>query len=181
MELKNAEVDIMGMETEKAAVRKKKMKGIGRGKITIDSGAAESVMPARMLPEVPMHRSSEEKMSTRYTAANGGQLYNEGEKKVYFKNVNDSTIGMAEFQCMEVKKPLASVARIVDKGNRVVFEPNGSYIQSIETGKKIDLVRENGTYTMEVEYMAEVEQEVNWVEYDYYGYDQGQAGFTWPK
>jgi len=82
---------------------------------------------------------------------------------------------------MEVKKPLASVARIVDKGNRAVFEPNGSYIQSIETGKKIDLVRENGTYTMEVEYMAEVEQEVNWVEYDDYGYGQGQAGFTWPK
>ena len=73
---------------------------------------------------------------------------------------------------MDVKKPLASVAKIVDKGNRVVFEPTGAFIQSIETGKKIPLVREHGTYAMEVEFLAEVNDhdQMNW-----------QAGFTWQK
>ena len=90
--------------------------------------------------------------TTKYTAANGGQLYNEGEKKVYFKNVNDSTIAMAEFQCMEVKKPLASVARIVDKGNKVIFGSDESYILNIETGEKIVMQRERGNYVIEIEY-----------------------------
>ena len=164
--------DIMNLEADKNMPTKTKMRGIGKGKITIDSGAAESVMPTSMLPQVPIYRSSEEKMNTRYTAANGGRLYNEGEKKVFFKNLNDTTVGMSEFQCMDVKKPLASVAKIVDKGNRVVFEPTGAFIQSIETGKKIPLVREHGTYAMEVEFLAEVNDhdQMNW-----------QAGFTWQK
>ena len=160
-------VDIMALEVKKT----KKFRNIGKGKITIDSGAAESVMPVRMLEEIPIKRSSEEKMATKYTAANGGRLWNSGERQVHFVAKGDDKMSMAEFQCMEVKKPLASVARIVDKGNRVVFEAAGSYIQNIETGKKIELVRDNGTYAMEVEFMAEQGDDV---------YMNNTPDFTWP-
>ena len=88
---------------------------------------------------------------------------------------------------MDVKKPLASVARIVDKGNRVVFEPTGAFIQSIESGKKIPLVREHGTYAMEVEFLAEVNNDPwnhfnsnEWSNHDH-NQTNWQAGFIWQK
>ena len=62
---------------------------------------------------------------------------------------------MADFQRTIVKKPLASVRRIVEKGNRVTFDENGGSIENIKTGKKIGIIHNNGTYAIEVEYMVE--------------------------
>jgi len=161
------DMSIMGLEAQD--MKQKKMKSIGFGRITVDSGAAESVMPTKMLQRVPIKRSPEDKMNARYTAADGGHMYNEGQRQIHFKANGDNSINSAEFQCTSVKKPLASVSRIVDKGNRVVFEPGGSFIQNIATGKKIELIRDRGTFAMEVEYVMEDEEE-----------NQGQ-GFTRPS
>jgi hypothetical protein len=62
---------------------------------------------------------------------------------------------MADFQTTIVKKPLASVRRIVEKGNRVTFDENGGSIENIKTGKKVNIIYNNGTYAIEVEYMVE--------------------------
>ena len=53
-----------------------------------------------------------------------------------------------------VKKPLAAVSSIVDKGNVVVFGPgeNGSFIQNIETGEKIMMTRKKCTYVIHAEF-----------------------------
>ena len=59
------------------------------------------------------------------------------------------------FQVTDVGKPLASVTRILDKGNTVVFsrKPGGSYIMNNHSGQKIQLTEEKGTFVMDVEYL----------------------------
>ena len=65
------------------------------------------------------------------------------------------------FQVTDVAKPLASVSRILDKGNTVVFSrtKGGSYILNEKTGGKIPLVEEKGTFVMNVEYFQPEEAE----------------------
>ena len=148
--------DILGLDVNNVEPKKKKkMKAIGKGRITIDSGAAESVMPVDMLKQVATIPSDASKQKTVYTSADGGQMWNHGHSYVHFRNPGEETIGMADFQRTTVKKPLASVRRIVEKGNRVTFDESGGFIENIKTGKKVNIIHNNGTYAIEVEYMVE--------------------------
>ena len=71
----------------------------------------------------------------------------------------DGQLGMAsmKFQVSDVTKPLASVARIVEKGNVVQFGAgkNDSFILNVSTGRKIPLHREKGSFVLDVEYLVE--------------------------
>ena len=51
-------------------------------------------------------------------------------------------------QVTEVNKALPSVSRIVQAGNRVVFDPEGSYIEDTTTGEWIDIKEKNGFYAL---------------------------------
>ena len=124
------------------------------GKITVDSGAAESVMPADFMVDLPMQASPPDKQGARYIAANGSVMTNVGQKKLLFQT-NQGTINAITFQATGVRKPLAAVSRIVENGNRVVFSPEGSFIEHIGTGKRIDLEREAGTYVMNVKFLTQ--------------------------
>ena len=59
------------------------------------------------------------------------------------------------FQVADVKKPLVSVKRIVEKGNHVVFGPGheGNYIENKSSGRRL-MLRPNGrgSYLMDVEF-----------------------------
>ena len=122
-----------------------------RGRITIDSGAAESVMPPDEVPEIPIQESDGHKKGLNYVAANGSKMPNLGEKKVRF-NTKDGTSSGITFQITNSRKPLASVSKIVKQGNSVTFSPSGSFIQNVRTGRKIDIEEANGTYFIDVEY-----------------------------
>ena len=78
---------------------------------------------------------------------------NLGEKKVFFKCKNDMVSNVV-FQVTNARKPLASVSKIVAKGNRVVFEPGKAFIENIASGQRIELDEMNGTYCMDVEYVT---------------------------
>ena len=115
------------------AVESKRMENLrpaGRGKITIDSGAAESVLPADMLPNEKLMDGGAKKRGVRYVAAHGGKMDNLGEKKVRFRRQGSAAVSSIMFQVTDVGKPLASVSRILDKGNIVVFSRKGSYIMN---------------------------------------------------
>ena len=60
-----------------------------------------------------------------------------------------------KFQVADVKKPLMSVKRIVERGNRVVFSGSGSYIINDKTGDRLEL-KENGkgSYVMDVSFIG---------------------------
>ena len=49
---------------------------------------------------------------------------------------------------------MASVSKIVRKGNRVVFSTDRNYIENLQTGKQIELTEENGTYHLDVEFIS---------------------------
>ena len=66
-------------------------------------------------------------------------------------------MGSMNFQAIdEVSKPLDSAVRITDKGNQIVSndEKGESYMKNHKTNKTIPLVKEDGVYTMEVEYLT---------------------------
>ena len=60
-----------------------------------------------------------------------------------------------------MKKPLASAARIANKGNVIVLDEEGgeSYICNKFTKKTIPIHQENHVYVLDVEYMVEDKDE----------------------
>ena len=57
------------------------------------------------------------------------------------------------FNVAKVQKPLASAAKVVEAGNRISMGPNPcSYIENANTGERIGLRLERGTYVFDVEY-----------------------------
>ena len=87
------------------------------GQITIDSGAAESVMPKNFLPGLAIEPASGMKGQAKYVAANGSRMGNYGQKKVPFRTNMGGSKQAITFQVTDVTKPLAAVSRIVEKGN----------------------------------------------------------------
>jgi hypothetical protein len=67
-----------------------------------------------------------------------------------------------KFQVTEVKKALAAVWRIAEKGNYVRFGPKEEdcFIQNIETNKKIWMTRKGGSYVLKVEFMVKLAKPV---------------------
>jgi hypothetical protein len=125
-----------------------------QGKITIDSGAAESVIPPSMFVEVPIKESAGSRAGLCYIAANGGRIPNLGEKRVKFRTTEGMNSSVM-FQVTFTRKPLASVSRITNKGNKVVFAAGRSYVENVKTGQQTELTEEHGTYHMDVGFLVE--------------------------
>jgi hypothetical protein len=133
----------------------KKLISAGKGKITIDSGAADSVLPMAMLPNEELKEGEAKKAGVKYIAANGGKMENMGEKRVRFKKAAGGGMNSIMFQVTDVGKPLAAVSKMLDQGNTVVFTRKGgqkSYVVNDATGEKIEFEEERGTFVMEVEF-----------------------------
>ena len=66
------------------------------------------------------------------------------------------------FHVTEVKKPLAAVSRIAEKGNLVQFgpRPEDCYIMNIETKEKMMMRLERGTYVLDVEFEVDEDMHV---------------------
>ena len=116
--------------------------------ITIDSGAAESVIPSNLAPQFPITATDASKAGVNYVAANGGKLPNQGEKKITFSTREGVTRNMT-FQVAPVSKPLGSVSRIMHQGNRVVFDEEGSYIMHKATGQTMELKEKDGVCVLD--------------------------------
>ena len=91
--------------------------------ITLDSGAADHVMPRRMVRGKmnKVRPSPGSQLGMHYLAANNGRIHNEGEADFKFttEEGNDESY---VFQVAEVNKVLCAVSYLVDKNNRVTFD-----------------------------------------------------------
>ena len=118
-------------------------------KVCIDSGAAESVCPVTAFPSYPTVKDG--KSGKTYLAVGGMELTDVGEIRPEF--TSNGILGNMRLRATtEIKKPLASAAKVVAKGNRIILDEAGcnSYIENKKTGKKIPLSIENGVYMMEM-------------------------------
>ena len=95
--------------------------------------------------------------SQNFVNASGGQIKHYGEKKVALQTGEKKRIIGMPFQACDVKRPLASVKKICEKGNIVQFGPtvNDNFIMSVTTGEKIWLTVEKGQYVMEAALVTE--------------------------
>ena len=123
--------------------------------LVVDSGAAETVMPSSWFPNHKLHESEGSKNGAVYTAANGGQLENEGERRLYLATVQGDMLRKMDFQVTNVTKALGSVSRMVKNGNKVIFDVdekgnNHSYIEKKDTGERLWLRERNGVYVLDV-------------------------------
>ena len=115
--------------------------------MTVDSGASETVIGVNMLDGVEIRDGELKKRGVVYEVANGVRIPNLGEKR--FIGISDEEISRKiTAQVCDVNKPLLSVRKLVDNGNRVVFDKDGSYIEDPTTGEFMNLEEKHGTYVL---------------------------------
>ena len=114
--------------------------------MVVDSGACDSVIPSSIMPQVPVNTNTSQ-YGTVYKVANGNNIENEGEKKfVAFTDSGQQKV--FNMQVAAVDKPLLSVSGVVKRGNRVVFDPQGSYIENLHTWEVTPVYEVNGMYSL---------------------------------
>jgi hypothetical protein len=100
----------------------------------VDSGAANNVMPRRMVKNKSKIRASPSSIrGVHYVAANNGRIPNEGEFDFDFftSEGNQESIIV---QIAEANKALGAVSYLVDNGYRVVFD------KDMATGKDVSFM-----------------------------------------
>ena len=103
--------------------------------ITIDSGAANNVMPRRMIRRNTNIRPSPSSIKgVYYIAANNGRILNEGEFDFSFVTQEGHNETMV-FQVAEVYKALGAVSYLVDNGYQVIFD------KDLATGRDLSYTR----------------------------------------
>lgn len=118
--------------------------------VTLDSGVGANCWPEGMLPEVPIKPRA---LGVRFVAANGQDLAYHGRKDIRFRAAESGgkgTVCQMQFHVTNSTKPLASAAAVVKAGNRIVFDPAGSFIENTRSKERIRLRESNGTYVFDV-------------------------------
>jgi len=123
--------------------------------ITVDSGAADNVMPRSTLRKWMKVRQSEaSRAGVHYVAANGARIANEGEADFAFQGKEGKHPSWV-FQVADVNQGPASVSAMVDAGNRVVFDRDDktgtdlSFITRKSTGESIKMRTDRNVWTID--------------------------------
>ena len=117
--------------------------------ITVDSGAAENVMPEYMAPGTPVEYSDEQAAGVVYSAANEDLMPNRGKKSVPIIT-GEGQARKVNMQITDVNRALMSVAKVCDAGHTVLFTSKGGVIKNIKSGEGTTFRRENNVYRMTV-------------------------------
>ena len=117
--------------------------------MAVDSGAAETVIPYKLVRSHPIHETDASKSGLNYASATGDPIPNLGEQRLPLIT-QEGTLRAMTFQAAPVSRPLGSVMRMCKSGHRVVFDDEGSYIQNKVTGEITLLREENGNYMLDV-------------------------------
>ena len=140
-----------------------KWNGCGRGEITVDSGAEESVWPMDWLTEQRMEEP--DGGIKKFRAANGALMKHHGQKNVKFRmpNTENDRPKSIKFQVTDVQKPLVSVARMVELGQVVQFGPRAedNVIKNPKTGDVVRMRQTRGGYVMDVEFLVSDDEKTN--------------------
>jgi hypothetical protein len=80
-----------------------------------------------------------------------------GEKTATFTTGSGANVMSLGFQVSDVRKPLAAVWRIAEKGNKIQFGPDDqdNFIMNIATGSKVMMKRRGGSYVIPADFVVE--------------------------
>ena len=125
---------------------------LGDGEITVDSAADENCWPAGEGGAFAVQAS---KRILALKAANGTDMKHFGEKAVTFMDPGSRSILGMTFQVTEVRKPLAAVWRLAEKGNLIQFGPLDAqcFVHHVATGRRIPLHKKGGSYVLKVSFV----------------------------
>ena len=129
--------------------------------IIIDSGASTSVMPLSWCAHTETRPTEASEKAQHFTAANGGKIYNMGEKVVTMMSREGHKRNM-KFTSCGVERALGSVSSICSQGHTVVFHsadhPDGSCILNLTTREKMYMTRKEGAYVLDTKIAPKFKQ-----------------------
>ena len=100
----------------------------------------------------------------KFRTASGAKMRHYGSRLANFtaRDGGKERLMGLEFQVSDVRKPLAAVWRIAEKGNIVQFGPTDTdcFIQNIRSQEKVGLRRKGGSYVMSVDFAEKEGSEV---------------------
>ena len=117
--------------------------------LAVDSGATETVVGEGDLPSIELKEGAASKRGTEYEVANGVRIPNLGEKK-FVAYTEEGSMRSLTAQVCDVNKPLLSVRKVIAGGSRVVFDEEGSYIESKVTGERTWLKEQGGMFMLKM-------------------------------
>ena len=120
-----------------------------RIRTVMDSGAAQSVAPPSMAPGVTMEESPGSKRGQHYVSTGGGRLPNMGQQRLKAQT-NEGRNASVVYQIAEVSRPLTAVSQTCDRGNWVIYTPQGGFIQNCQTGARTHFDRRGDIYELDL-------------------------------
>ena len=156
----------LGSKARKMGTRRLRM---ARG-MTVDSGAADNVIPRRMVRgRLNLIRPSKgSRAGVHYVSASSARIRNEGECDFHFTTKEGQKENYV-FQIAEVNKALCAVSYLVDRHNQVIFdqdEETGMDVSRIinkKTGKVIEMTRERNVWTIDAYIDEEADEALDFV------------------
>ena len=115
----------------------------------VDSGAADHVMPDRLLPDHAVVEGEAKRQGVAYTTADGSKIPNLGEKKVAYKTFEGHS-ACSMFQIADVRRAFLSVPRLTASGHDVKFQDKGGVISHPERQEVIHFKRQGGLYILDM-------------------------------
>ena len=115
----------------------------------MDSGAAESVGPPSMAPEVPIRESPGSLRGQAYIAAGHERIPNMGQK-VLTVVTNEGNQAKVLYQVAEVTRPLTAVGSTCDQGNVVIYGPHGGCVYHMDSGIQTNFAWRGGVYDLDL-------------------------------
>ena len=117
--------------------------------MAVDSGASETVIGEDMVLTADLKESEGSRRGVEYKVANGESIPNLGEKR-FSAWTNEGVGRNIKAQVCSVQQGLQSVKRLMDAGHRIVFEPDGSYIEDVSTYERMNLKEKNGMFFLQM-------------------------------
>lgn len=115
-----------------------------------DSGVVDRVGDPREFPEYAIKDSEGSLAGMIYTAANRGNIKNQGEQHLALYTVDTGFGFRLRTQSAAVSRPILSVVKLAEHGNDVVFRKHGGVIRHLATGREMTFERMHGVYVLRV-------------------------------
>ena len=114
--------------------------------VTVDSGAAEFVMPQDTCEEIPIVPTEASKNNMHFRVANGQRIPNYGMRHVKGLDELGRSSGF-KAQVTDVGGVLGAVSKMTEAGNIVIFDEVGGHkIINRKSGRVTPMRKENGVF-----------------------------------